>query len=102
VPYTAEQQAEFKRQFAARRKRQLILAVPLVLVIIAVVVSRRGSGLESLGLPTDMLVGFFIFLVIGALAFSFKNWRCPACDRYLGRDISPRFCPKCGIGLAGE
>jgi rubrerythrin len=40
-----------------------------------------------------------VALVVGALVFSLKNWRCPACDKYLGKGISPSFCPKCGVAL---
>jgi rubrerythrin len=38
-------------------------------------------------------------VVAGALIFSFVNWRCPACTRYLGRGWNPKFCPKCGVQL---
>ena len=31
--------------------------------------------------------------------FSFRNWRCPACNGYLGRSMSMNFCPKCGVEL---
>jgi hypothetical protein len=33
------------------------------------------------------------------LIFSFRNWRCPACDKYLGKAIGPRFYAKCGVAL---
>jgi len=99
VPYTHEQEAEFKREFAERRKRQIILAVLLVPVVVAVVLA--GDSLERglLGLPPAVLPVGFLLLVACALIFSLRNWRCPACDRYLGRQLGPRFCPKCGVGL---
>ncbi|KAF0138149.1 MAG: hypothetical protein FD122_3859, partial [Stygiobacter sp.] len=35
--------------------------------------------------------------ILGAYAiFSFKNWRCPACDKYLAKQTNPSFCPNCG------
>ena len=40
-----------------------------------------------------------VVLVAGALIFSFRNWRCPACNRYLGKQYSPKFCSKCGVVL---
>jgi len=102
MPYTAEQEMEFKRQFAVRRKRQLILVIPFVLIFIASIAARNGHGLEALGLPAEVYGGAVIVFAIGALLFSLRNWRCPACNRYLGRGINPRFCAKCGVGLSGD
>ena len=99
MPYTSEQETEFKTQFAARRKRQIILAVPLIGAIIAVALVGDTDQQELLGLPSAAWgVGFFV-LVAGALIFSFRNWRCPACDRYLGKQMNPKFCSKCGVVL---
>jgi rubrerythrin len=55
-----------------------------------------------MGLPTEVLSGALLVFAIGAVLFSLKNWRCPGCERYLGRGISPRFCPRCGVGLSGD
>jgi hypothetical protein len=97
MEYTDGQKASFKQEFAARRKRQLILAVPLLAVFIgfAVLADERNGGL----VPTAVVAPAFLLLVGGAFVFSFRNWRCPACDKYLGKGISPRFCPKCGVAL---
>jgi Zn finger protein HypA/HybF involved in hydrogenase expression len=39
-------------------------------------------------------------LVIAAFTgFSAANWRCPACNKYLGQDINRRMCRKCGARL---
>lgn len=101
MPYTHEQEAEFKHQFAARRKRQIILFVLLVLAVIGVVLvgdSQEHSHRMFRVSPVIIIFPFFLF-VAGALIFSFRNWRCPACDGYLGKQMSPRFCAKCGIAL---
>lgn len=70
MEYTEEQETAFKQQFAERRRRQIVVAGPA-----------------------------FVVLVISALAFSLWNWRCPACNRYLGKGARPRFCAKCGAPL---
>jgi len=31
--------------------------------------------------------------------FSLYNWRCPACNKYLGKQRSPKYCSKCGVAL---
>ena len=64
------------------------------------------------GLLVDFAVGNFagdkpmpiiaavVFLVgLFALAFwGLTNWRCPACERWLGK-THPKFCPFCGVRL---
>jgi len=100
--YTQEQQAEFKREFALRRKRQLMVAIPFILVIVGMAVFARigeADGEKLAGVSLGVFFAIFFTLVAGALTFSFRNWRCPACGRYLGREISPRFCSKCGVAL---
>ena len=99
MPYTREQEAEFRQQFAVRRKRQIILAIPLFLAIIGVAVAGDSLDRGLFGLPPGILLGAFLILVVGALVFSFRNWRCPACDGYLGKQMNPKFCSKCGFGL---
>ncbi len=45
---------------------------------------------------------FVLILPLAALAgvfYIFKIWRCPSCDKYLGKNINPTFCNKCGVKL---
>jgi hypothetical protein len=100
--YTQQQLDEFKREFALRRKRQLMVAIPFVLVIVGFAVFARfaeGGGDRLGGVSLGVFFAFFFTLIAGVLMFSFRNWRCPACGRYLGRGMSPRFCSKCGVAL---
>ena len=97
MQYTQEQQEEFKRQFSTRRRRQIFLAVPIV--VLAVCVRIFSEQIQKTGIPDAVWITVFLVLVLGAILFSFRNWRCPACDRYLGRSIGPSFCPKCGVAL---
>lgn len=94
MPYTFEQQEEYQRQFALKKRRQLILSIPLIVVIFMALAVRDQGG------RTGQLAGIaFLCLAVGALLFSLWNWRCPACSKYLGKSLSPRFCPKCGVAL---
>ena len=100
MEYTEQQKATFKQQFAERRKRQIILAVPLVLLFLALSFLTDEKNRVALpGVPAAMVGPLLVAAVVGALLFSLRNWRCPACDKYLGKGISPRFCPKCGVAL---
>jgi hypothetical protein len=98
--YTAQEQAEFRQQFAARRTRQIIVSIPLVALIVAFAAfTDDKSGGTLLGLPLAVGGPVFLVLIVAAIVFSLRNWRCPACNRYLGKAINPRFCQKCGVAL---
>jgi hypothetical protein len=43
-----------------------------------------------------VMVAAICAITLGALAFSFFNWRCPACGKHLGRGVDPQSCKKCG------
>ena len=41
-----------------------------------------------------------VAIVVGWVIFNGRNWRCPACDNYLGRAFNPKHCRTCGIEFA--
>jgi hypothetical protein len=49
---------------------------------------------ESVLGPITLLVA-----IIDAAIYSGRNWRCHACDMYLGRAFNPKHCRRCGIEL---
>ena len=91
-------EADVIEQFRMRRNRQLIISIPAVIVIGLLVwfADHPQSSPFNAGAVLP-IVG--IVFVVGLLILSFVNWRCPACDAYLGRGINPRFCRKCGARL---
>jgi len=101
--YTEEQKAAFKRQFAARDRRNHILAGVLVVLSIGFAyVTDAGNRSTWLGL--NIVVGLLVFttLVSVSLICLLRLIRCPACgSRHLiGRvERSPHCCPKCGLTL---
>jgi protein-S-isoprenylcysteine O-methyltransferase Ste14 len=103
MQYTEQQLAESKAEFAKRRKRQLLATIPIVAVFVVAMVLRGGGDVSFLGIPASVVargvVGGMFALVLGSIAFSLWNWRCPGCNRYLGKGISPSFCSKCGVPL---
>ena len=100
--YTQQQLDEFKREFALRRKRQYMGSISFALVMVGfaafVRFAKRQDGTLP-GMSPGVFLAIFFTLIAGVLMFSFRNWRCPACGRYLGREMGPRFCPKCGVAL---
>ena len=99
MEYTEQQKAEFKTVFARRRRNQVILAVPVLTLMALLVLSDQSAGSWMLGLPVLVAVPVALLAFVGALLFSLRNWRCPACNGYLGKGVNPRFCAKCGVAL---
>jgi hypothetical protein len=99
MEYTEQQKQEFKDAFAERRKRQWMVTIPFAALLFAFAFAQdRGSG-TVFGFPGEVAGPVLIALVLGVLFFSFRNWRCPACNKYLGRAYNPRHCQNCGIAL---
>jgi hypothetical protein len=69
---------------------QFVVSIPAA--IIGAVLVFVGSGIKGGAILTT--VG--LLLIIGALVFSYIYWRCPACNRYLGKGMIPDTCRFCG------
>lgn len=93
--YQSRQVTLLQREFAARRRRQAISAVPVGLLGLALAL---GGG-DSLGLGPQSLTVVVGVVVLGFFAFSLGNWRCPACSAYLGQRVNPAKCRACGATL---
>ncbi len=88
---------EIKREFKKRFIRQIIISpllIGLILTLFYLIDQAEKKGEGSLLLIVLAGVGLLV-----AFAFSFKNWRCPSCQKYLGKAMNPRFCSKCGVAL---
>lgn len=94
MEYTQEQLSGIKADFAKRRRRQLIAAV---LFTVGAVMPFILSNMVRLENP--LWLAPWIGGVLALAVFSIRNWRCPACHKYLGRNFNPNFCPHCGVAL---
>ncbi|QZY55752.1 hypothetical protein [Crassaminicella profunda] len=96
--------------FKKIKRRQLLISIPYIILILAFIVVRiffpellsfnpfkEGYMGISGGVLTRLFAGFIISYVI----FSKSFWKCPSCHRYLGRG-TPKCCPNCGIRLQEE
>jgi hypothetical protein len=98
LQYTEEQQASFKQQYAVRRKRQITMAIPLVVFFAGTaLLGDEKTGL-LLGMPRAVTMAAFTVVLGSAIIFSLRNWRCPACNKFLGSGRH-RFCSNCGVAL---
>ena len=78
-------------EFRKRKIRQYLLAIPMVLAVALLLLGKRSDD------GVQVIAG--LGLIVAMVAFSFWNWRCPACNKYLGRGSAPTFCSKCGAAL---
>ena len=99
MQYTEQQKAEFKLAYAKRRTRQLVVAAVLVPLVIAMAVSDNKEAGTVFGVSAAVGGPAFFAVMLVAVVFSFRNWRCPACSSYLGRAFNPRHCSNCGVEL---
>jgi hypothetical protein len=99
MEYTEQQKQEFKDAFAERRKRQWIVSIPFALLLFAFAFAQDRTSGAILGVPPEITGPILIGSVLVLVVFSFRNWRCPACNKYLGRAIHPKFCQNCGVAL---
>ena len=94
-------ESDLREEFARRRTRQWILVIPMVIAVIAIRAAGDSDNASFWGMPTSAVIGIGFALILGAIAFSLWNWRCPSCSKYLGKGINPSFCSKCGFKLKG-
>jgi hypothetical protein len=99
VKHTPQQERAIKETFSVRQRRQILLAIPLVVVLLSFFLAADERAGTVFGFPLAAVGPLLAVFVIGALLFSLKNWRCPACDRYLGKVWNPRHCHSCGVAL---
>ena len=88
------------QEFQDRKKKQYLITGLVLLPLIFVVFDVRGTLPELLlGITVGIvrIVAWIVFIV--GIIFSFTNWRCPACNGYLRKNMHPAFCPKCGTPL---
>jgi rubrerythrin len=99
MDYTDQQIAEFKSEFSRRKRNQYIVAAPVIVAIFAVTFFEDRVARVFEGASTVIVGGTFAIAVVILIAFSRRNWRCPACDSYLGKSTSMKHCPSCGVTL---
>jgi hypothetical protein len=89
---------EIIEEFKQKRTRQIMAVGPIILAFIALF-SAEANPTGIFGLPPNIVLGITFALIISVFIFSLFNWRCPACNKYLGKAINPKFCAKCGVQL---
>ncbi len=95
-----EQFAELKRRFSISIALMCFLLLAWI-VVAAAFADRDGGSLLGLPLPWAIEGGLVLAGLVGT-ALSFRYWRCPACDKYMGGALFMSHCPRCGVRLTGQ
>ncbi|MCB0220017.1 MAG: hypothetical protein KDH09_10015 [Chrysiogenetes bacterium] len=88
-------------EFSRRRIRQYAFAVPAIASLFLAFWLQDQAGDVFLGIDKGICLIGLIAIVVSYAGFSLWNWRCPACNSYLGKGMNPKFCSKCGAALQG-
>lgn len=84
------------------RKRKLIqwsMVVPVVIFFFGYNLVEKQGAQQLFGLPKEILLYPFMLYFMTAVFFTYINWRCPSCNRFIGLAFNPVICPKCGARL---
>jgi len=85
-------------EFKALQNRQIIaIAVALFLVLLAAVLYKRPDLLGEFS--KSALYGAQITIIGSFIVYTALNWRCPSCNKYLGRNLHQLRCRKCRTRL---
>ena len=96
-----ERDSRIIQEFKRRNTRQRFFLLSLLIIGIFMIWMEDHPIKLISGVPNLLLTLLLWSLLISLLVFSFTNWRCPGCHRYLLRWLFPDFCERCGIQLVG-
>ncbi len=86
------------RDFWMRQGRQLLaIAIALFLVLFLAIAYKRQDLFGEFSKNT--LVSAQLAVITAFIGFTAFNWRCPSCNKYLGKDINKRMCRHCRARL---
>lgn len=84
--------------FRERQGRQFVaIAMSLVILVFLTLLYKRPDILGEFSRNT--IFATQLLVIAAFVGFSALNWRCPSCNKYLGKDINKCVCKKCGTRL---
>ena len=95
VQYTSE----ITHAFRSRQRKQLWSILPIFIAVGCMIYFEESGAQSMWGMSKEALGALFIAVVAGIAVFSFFNWRCPQCKKYLGKRFNPKYCWHCGVEL---
>src|SRR5690242_13062672 len=96
---SAPRSKQIRDEFARRQRRQYLVSLPTFCLFLLFIVFNDPKRLAAMGLPSNAAVVVLLGVIAVLGVFTFWNWRCPACNRYLGKKARPKLCRRCGVRL---
>ena len=95
------QSIEITRQFKAKKRRQYIWFLLMIILIILGKFPTFDHGRSGEAGVLIQVISWLIPLAgIGIFVYAlYFDWRCPKCGGWLGKSILPKYCPHCGVAL---
>lgn len=93
---------DLRAQWAVIWRRQMVVGfagfgIGMAPVLVLAAIYAPADPPDAVAIPIFV---FFVVVIAGVIGFSFWNWRCPACKRYMGKHgFGIRFCHRCGARL---
>ncbi len=78
------------REFELRRWRQLTATTLALILLLGLAMLYKRVATNEIYVLQGLVIAAFI-------GFSYYNWRCPSCKKYIGGDIGPSRCKNCGV-----
>jgi len=94
-----QKNAETMAEYRKRRTRQWIASGLVIALVLPNMLRSKSDGFNLFGLPENLTAPVFMAVVIAVVIFSLTNWRCPECNKYLGKTFNPSYCSRCGTQL---
>ena len=85
------------QDFRLRQSRQfLAIALTLFFLLLLTFLYKRS---DLFGELKNTVFAAQAVIIASFIGFSYVNWRCPSCNKYLGSNIHRHTCKQCGSRL---
>lgn len=89
-------------EYARKHRVMVRIDVPTLLPVSGVFYTRfylRYTEHQFFGMSHWVFFFICFSFILSNFIFSFFYWRCPSCDKFLGRVWGHNYCKKCGVQL---
>lgn len=88
---------KIKSEFKKRRIRQIMATIFILPIMGMLFYASENQNSLPFGLSYDQVGIVSLVIVTVIMIFSFINWRCPSCKKYIGKKMAPNHCSNCGV-----
>lgn len=85
-----------RNEYLRRRRRRNLSLIPFFVAAGLAWIARLSPN-GVLGVPFSIVGPVAWIVVLAVILYRILEWRCPACNGFMGLVDSPRYCPQCGF-----